>query len=371
MSVRGSLRTMSIEDLLRWIERRNMIGHLSVERGSVARSFHFEKGEITSASSNIPGEHLGQLLMSRGLVNEQGLTSAFQVQADTGVLLGKVLLMVGDLAEDDLRDVLELKVREAVCDVLSWDAGTFLFEDGGKAVSEFEIRVPLQTTIDLGILQASRWRQIREVVASDEWRFWISDHFRIQDPSASKVVRQQVARLVECVERGLTVNQMVLEHHGRRFQVLTHLADLIERGAIKPERRTEARTGDEDTANNDIEAAARGRAAGGDRAGALAMTRSALEEEPESESLQALHRELERSLFASLSRELLGEFRVPRLLKSEDQLEGIELNDHERYLVSRIDGHWDLLSLMRIAPIRDVEALLTFKRLAERGIISL
>ncbi len=372
MAVRGSLRTMSIEDVFDWIERRSVVGHLSVERGAAAHSFHFEAGAITAASSNVPGEHLGQLLMSRALVTEQQLGEAFSVQAETGVFLGKVLVMSGVLDESALAEVLEIKVREAVWDVLSWQGGHFHFEEGQRVVSEFEIHVPLRTTLDLGKLQVRRWQVIHEIIPSDTMCFWVADFFAVQDPQSSVRKRAQVDRLIDCVQRGLSVNQMVLEHFGRRFQVMSLLCELVERGALKVDRRAELRqgTGDDETAA-EIEAAARGRAAGGNKAGALELTTAALARDTENESLQALHKELQRSLFAELSRELLGTFRVPKLLVERSELETMELTDHERYLAGRIDGHWDLLSLMRISPIREVDALLTFKRLHNRGIVEL
>jgi hypothetical protein len=371
MSIRGSLRTMSIEDVFGWIDKRHLVGHLSVERGDAAHSFHFDKGQITYASSNLPGAHLGQLLMSRGLVTEKQLSEAFEIQAETGVFLGKVLLMSGALDEKELKAVLEIKVREAFWDVFSWEGGHFQFEPGTRQGSEFEIGVSLSAAIDLGRLQVKRWRLIRKDIPSDTLCFWVADFFKVQNPDDSDRVRAQTARLVDCVERGLTVNQMVLEHHGRRFQVLSRLADLIERGAIQTDRRAERRAPSNEESATEIEAAARGRAAGGNKAEALELSARALEIDPENQSLQALHKELQRSLFAELSRELLGTFRVPKLAVQRSELSTYDLNDHEKYIIGRVDGHWDLLSLMRLSPIREVDALLTFKRLHDRGIIEL
>ena len=373
MALRGSLKTMSITDVLEWIDRRSVAGALTVESGTTNRSFHyFDSGSVTGASSNLPGEHLGQLLLSRSLVSDEQLREAFSAQGETGVLLGKVLLMTGAVSESDLRDVLELKIRESMCDVLSWDAGLFLFERGNSAVSEVPVSVPLRTTIDLGAKQAVRWREIRKLISSDDMTFWVKDHFAVQDPGASSQVRDQVTRLVDCIERGLTVGQMILEHHGRRLQVCTHLGELVQRDAIAVDRRTESRIEEDLPASVElIEKAARSRVAGGDKIGALALVKRALETHPEDGAVQKLHKELERSLFAELSRELLGTFRVPRVLKAREELESLHLSDAEQYLMSRIDGRWDLLSLMRISPIREVEALLIFKKLADRGIISL
>lgn len=371
MSIRGSLRTMCVEDLFDWIDRRRLVGHLSVERGEAAHSFYFDEGAVTAASSNLPGEHLGQLLMSRGLVNDRDLSEAFSVQAETGVFLGKVLLMSDALDADSLREVLEIKLREAIWDVLSWQGGHFQFDEGPRGGLEFEVRVPLRTTLDLGKLQVARLRAIRQLIPQDDVRFFVTDFFAVQDPGRSERIRAQTDRLVACVERGLTLNQIILEHHGRRFQVTSRLAELIERGALALDRRTEPRDEESGDAPVDMEAAARSRAADGAKEEALNLTARALAKDPESQSLQDLHKELQRSIFAELSRELLGSFRVPKLVIERDKVQGLELSDHERYLLGRIDGHWDLLSLIRISPIREVDALLTFKRLHDRGIIEL
>ena len=154
------------------------------------------------------------------------------LQAETGVYLGKVLLMSGALDANSLREVLEIKLREAIWDVLSWQGGHFQFDEGPRGGSEFEVRVPLRTTLDLGKLQVARLRTIRQLIPRDDVRFFVTDFFAVQDPSRSERIRAQTDRLVGCVERGLTLNQIILEHHGRRFQVTSRLAELIERGAL-------------------------------------------------------------------------------------------------------------------------------------------
>lgn len=374
MSLRGSLRTMSVEDVLDWIDRRFVCGNLTVDRGSVVRGFHFDSGYVTSNSSNDPAEHLGQVLINRGIITDEQLNEAFKVQADTGVLLGKILVMVGFVDDKQLRTVLEEKIREGIYDALSWSEGSFRFERAPEddAVSEFEISVNLRSTIEAGLVRVAEWRELRRVIPADEVVLYMSDPARLVHPADSEEDQRDYASLVANVERGGTVNQIVLEQSGLRFHTIRKLVRLIDRGVLAVERRVEARaeTGS-DVQAAELERSARGRAARGDRAGGLDMARAALELNPESEPLQKLHRELERTVFAELSRDLLSSFSVPRLLKSDSELESLEMTDNERYLAGRIDGRWDLLSLMRVSPLRQVEVLITFKRLADRGIIAL
>jgi hypothetical protein len=374
MSVRGSLRTMSVEDVLGWIDRSFVCGSLAVERGAISRTFHFDSGYVTGSSSNDPAEHLGQLLMSRGFIDAHQLEEAFRVQADTGVLLGKILIMVGAVTEERLREVLEEKVREGIAEALSWVEGEFRFDRAPEegVVSEYEISVNLRAAIEAGERRAAEWRAVREVIPNADGVLWVSNRSGADALTDDAETGAQMQRLLDAVEKGLTVNQIVLELNGRRFQVTHRLAALVESGVLSLERRAEPRVVDETGVSaSDLAHRARLRAAEGARAEALALAEEALARQPESAQLQKLHRELERSVFAELSRDFLSSFRVPRLLKSIEELAALELSDAERYLAGRVDGRWDLLSLMRISPLREVEALITFKRLADRGIISL
>jgi hypothetical protein len=364
MSLRGSLRTMPIEDLLDWIDRRFACGSLTLEQGPASCSFHFDSGYVTNASSNDAAEHLGQLLRRRGLVAPEALEDAFRVQADTGVLLGKILLMVGAIDEAALRQTLEAKILEAVADVVAWAEGTFVFEPDAATdtVSEYEVSVNLRTAIDVGRERVERWRAIRAAIENDSVRFWLKDAAAVAaaDPG-----------LADGLAAGHSVAEIALTVARTRFELLDALAKLLAAGAIALDKRHAPRVAETDMSLSQLVQAVRGRADGGDRAGALEMAERALARNADDALLQQLRVDMERMVFAELSRTLLASFRVPKLLKSKQELDSIDMNQAERYLTGRIDGRWDLLSLMRISPMREVEALLAFKRLSDRGIISL
>jgi hypothetical protein len=364
MSLRGSVRTMPVGDLFDWIDRRFACGTLTLERGAVRRSFHFDSGYVTNASSGDPSEYLGQLLRTRSLVDEAALDDAFRVQADTGVMLGKILLMTGAIDEDTLRGILELKIHEALCDAMALADGTFEFEPEVEpaTVSELEVSVNLRSAIDAGAERTDAWREIRRLIPTEQAVFFVVDRAAAADEHAS---------LLDGIEAGRTAEQLVLEQPRTRFEVMTALVRLLSDESIAVDRREMARDEQAAMSADELERAARGRAAGGDRAGALELVLAALESDPENERVLQLRREMERSVFAELSRSLLTSFRVPKLLKSKQELESLEMNNAERYLTGRIDGRWDLLSLLRISPMREIEALMAFKRLADRGIISL
>jgi uncharacterized protein DUF4388 len=371
MSLRGSLDTMTLDDILDWLDRRSVCGLLTVERGAQVRTFQVDSGSLTGAGSSDPHEHLGRLLVSRKLCTEAQLAEALRVRGDTGVALGKVLIMVGAVAEAGLRQVLEEKIRESLGEVMSWNEGSFEVErTGASTVSELEISVNLRATLEEARARGEQWRTLRQVLPSDEAMLYVVDEGPLVRPGDPLPVAEEARRLAEYTRRDLSVAEMCLAEGGRRFATVKRLVDLIERGALALDRRTTARTGEAlDPA--DVEKVARRRAAEGDRSGALELARLAVAREPDNPALQKLHRDLERSLFAELSRDLLASFRVPRLLVTRQEIEAMDLDDAERYLAGRVDGRWDLLSLLRGSQLRELDALITFKRLADRGIIAL
>lgn len=361
---------MGIEDVLSWLSRRLVCGTLTLENAAVVRSFICDSGYLTSASGNVPREELGQVLLDRGLVDATSLEEARLVQADTGVSLSRILLMVGKVDEERLRAVLEDQALAAMLDVFTWDDGTFAIERGDRAPasSEPEIAVQLRVCIEEGKRRAARWREIQERLPNPEAVLRVADRDRLVAPGDTAAQRAEAAVLIEAVDQELSIEQIAAELEMPRFRILDRLCALVERGALAvPVEPAD----DPDVPAEVLAEESRRLAAGGDRLGAFDLASRALAREPDSEAMQDLFHAAERALFAELSRELLASFRVPRLLVARGELEQLELSESERYLAGRVDGRWDLLSLMRASPLREAEALITFKRLADRGVISL
>jgi hypothetical protein len=370
MSVRGSLRTMSAEDVLSWLSRRLIRGTLTLENSVVARTFVCDSGYITNTSSTDPNEELGQMLLVAGLVDADALNEARLVQVDTGVALSRILIMVGKIDEERLRTVLEETALEAMLDVFTWEDGTFAVERTEEALapSDPAIALQLRVCIEEGRKRAARWREIRERIRADDLAFAIANPDELAAIAAADEAAGWIAALRDGIERGMSIERMVSELRLPRFHLLDWLAVLFERGAIVPRASVPE---EPEIAIETLLADSRRLAGEGDRPGAFELARRALGKEPENPLAQELYRAAERSLFAELSRELLASFRVPRLLVARHDLDRLGLSETERYLAGRVDGRWDLLSLMRATSMREAEALITFKRLADRGIISL
>ncbi|HSP05942.1 MAG TPA: DUF4388 domain-containing protein, partial [Acidobacteriota bacterium] len=123
MSLAGNLKTMPFADILQFLSSNMSTGTLQVRLHQVIKMIFFEKGKVIFSSSSDPKEYLGHFLVSRGLITEDDLRNAMDVQRNSKMLLGKVLVMGGKVSEEQMAQMLELKAEETVYSLFLWDEG--------------------------------------------------------------------------------------------------------------------------------------------------------------------------------------------------------------------------------------------------------
>ncbi|MDQ3340984.1 MAG: DUF4388 domain-containing protein [Myxococcota bacterium] len=366
MSVRGALSTMPAEDVLEWAARRKVGGPITFERKGIVRSLVVEDGNIVWASSNRREEQLGVVLTRSGLVQERALAESLETRAETGVPLGKVLLMSGLISEVDLVEILATKIRETVTDIATWTEGTF---DAVPRAQTPATGVNAQLKIEICLTVARRRMQrmndIMMVLGADDVTFYVAPNV---NPPASDEDVIDIAKIWALAGDRRTAADITASFSGERFATFDALAKMVESGHLTVDRRNRERT------NSAVElaAGARGRLRQGDRAGAFAMALQALHQDPNDAEVRRTFGSVERARVAEVAKQLLSRHRVPRRVRDvELDGEALGLTTAEIDLAGRVDGRWDLLSLIRSASVREAEALLAFAHLAEVGVVDL
>ncbi len=77
----------------------------------------------------------------------------------------------------------------------------------------------------------------------------------------------------------------------------------------------------------------------------------------------------EESLVQSIYEDVIAPTSILKLKMELEKLSNERLSSEESFLVTRINGKWDLRSIITITPLREVDALRIVKRLLERDII--
>jgi DNA-binding response OmpR family regulator/tetratricopeptide (TPR) repeat protein len=126
----GSLEDRSVADLMLDLVGGKASGTLKLTRGQVKKEIHFSHGTPISARSNVRQETLGHFLVARGLLDEERHQQALTRAAERDERLGRSLLELGWISEDDLLRQLAAQFRARVVGALRWTSGNWTFAAG-------------------------------------------------------------------------------------------------------------------------------------------------------------------------------------------------------------------------------------------------
>ncbi len=365
MSLTGNLRTMSLPDILQWIALGRKTGTLHLERRAVRKRLAFKSGTIFSSWSNDPRESLGQFLISQRLVTEEELFRALLSQEKEGRLVGSILVESGTLSEDDLRRALRLKAAETIYDLFHWQEGAFEFkEDVLQEEVHVHLDLAVQGVVLEGIRRVDEWARIRKVFPTMRTTFTVKGDGGEVDELDRKALALAAA--------GKTMAEIALEMHRTDFDTAAHFFDLRARDLVAVAEAPVAVVLDDPVAAI---------------AGLLAAAESRLDEKRLDEALKCyenvlaldrLNQQAKKGLLAvsearsrerALKRVALD--KVPALKKSLAALTQENFDPQEGFILSRVNGQWDVKSILKLIPIPEDDALLIFSRLIERGVIAL
>ena len=62
---------------------------------------------------------------------------------------------------------------------------------------------------------------------------------------------------------------------------------------------------------------------------------------------------------------------VPKLLASPAELTSVQIDPQEGFVLSRINGSWDIQSILSICPFREADCLRMIRKLMDRKIVGI
>jgi tetratricopeptide (TPR) repeat protein len=123
-------RTQSILAILAELSARRSTGTLRFEPepgSELCLQFLFRKGRLLFATSNYPGERLGEFLVRRGILTEEEASLALSRARESGRFFHAHLLEEGLVPPEMLPDLLYQRLEELVDDILRAKDGHFVF----------------------------------------------------------------------------------------------------------------------------------------------------------------------------------------------------------------------------------------------------
>ena len=365
---------MSLTDLLQFLAAGRKSGTLKFDHGKITKQVYFKNGMIVGSKSNDPREYLGQVLLHYGKVDDSQLKAAREVQRTSGAKLGEVLVQQGFLTEDEVLAILKTRTLDAIYDLFVWTDGEFEFYDEEPPPEDLLlIEVEPTNVIMEGIYRIDELARYKTLVPSDRSVLELNAGW-----TSSLKLGKEYRQVLYFVEKRMSVAEICYHMHASAFHVYGQLYTLISEGVARvtgelpegspapiaeiedlPESVTEMVWSAERKLEQDPEAA-------------LLIVQKALQQQPNNPEAQSLlplaEEKYVKHIYASGG---LSPKSVPELRVAPNDLTTQQIDPQEGFVLSRINGSWDIQSILSICPFREADCLRMIKKLMERGVIGI
>ena len=368
MGITGNLKTMQLGELFQWLSLGSKTGTLLIDGHGVEKRVYFQDGRIASTSSSDQREYLGHFLVSHGYISEEELKMAMEVQEESQILLGKILVMINAIAEADLLRLMRKKAEESIYDVFLWSEGSFEFVDGDLPDQKM---VPLSLDVTGIIMEGMRrydeWQLIRQRVPDSSV---VPEMIRPLDMEA---LSDREKLIVPYIDGQRAIEEIALQTHNPEFNVSKLVAEGMRTGTMRlAEARPRATAVPAGVpAGKEIDHfLQRGRAQlKDDPQAAYRMFKAAHELDPSDGRTSDALREAESAIKDALGKDGVSGDKVPELAIPLHALTTRPFTPHEGFVLSRINGQWDVKSIMKISPMKELDVLMIFQKLYKDGVI--
>lgn len=359
---------MGLAELLQWTQYSRKTGIIVFETRSVVKKIFISDGSIVSASSNDPREYLGQILICFGLLTEVQLTQAFQKQKESKKLLGKVLMSEFGISEEDILRSLRIKIEETIYDIFLWEDGKFIFTEGLQGLSETErlnTAIPIEHVIFEGARRVDEWREFRKQFPDDDVVF---KKLEKEDSSKKGLEDPIVWKIYEAVDGVKSIERILLDTHAPDYRGYEAFAKLLWGKWISAEKQNVKKAAEKRKQTKDDLSRAADLFKSKKYDESYDLLEVYLSSNPENAEAQTLFRVAREAFLKSLYA-LAEPTSVPRLTMDFADLNEQVYSSKEGYLASRINGEWDVKSLIMISPLGEMDSLRIMKRLYDGGML--
>jgi tetratricopeptide (TPR) repeat protein len=236
MAIKGSLKEASLADVCQLLALGLKTGCLSIADKSRFGQIYFDKGRITYARIVNRRDRLGDLLVRDGLLTQDQLTAALELQrAQPDKKVGELLIARHFVNEQDLHLYIRIQIEEAIYHLFTWSRGNFFFEADERPEADITVSINPDTLLLEAARRVDEWSQIEKKIPSLDLIFEI-DADRLSE-SDLQLTRDQ-RRVAGFFDGTRSVQDVVDETGVDEFDVGRALYGLIQAGyAHRSERK--------------------------------------------------------------------------------------------------------------------------------------
>jgi hypothetical protein len=370
LSLRGNLNTMPLPDVMQWLAQGRKTGILHVRSADgIGKKVYFKQGDVLSTASSSPREYLGQFLISRGYISEEQLNRAIETQLETGIKLGRILVRVGIMEEEPLKKMLQLKAEESLFDLFLWDEGEFVFEEKEEIEGDLvPVSLDVMSLVMEGIRRKDEWARIREVFPTDNV---VLKALEGGAGHPGKLDSADLKRVLAAVDGRRSLAEMAMELHATPFFVASHAFALYEKKLV--ETAGEHRPPEEvqyDNISGQILAQAERFLAAERLDDAVNLLKYRLKKTPDDKKARALLARTEKLMNERFFEDVVQPGTVLTLKVPLEKLSSYDLTPQQGYIATRVNGIWDIASILKVCPMSQDEAHTAIRKLLEMGVLA-
>ncbi len=146
MALAGTLRDFSLADIFQLISFQRKTGILTLKSQDATVTVSVINGTIVSADS-LPkriDDHLGQVLVKKGLITAEQLEKALVIQAETMQKMGYILTHSNFITTEALKESLQTQILQIIFRLFRWTDGEYEFAQSENLDYDKEFINPIQ-----------------------------------------------------------------------------------------------------------------------------------------------------------------------------------------------------------------------------------
>jgi hypothetical protein len=211
--------------------------------------------------------------------------------------------------------------------------------------------------------------RLRTLIPSDRTMLELGAGWTASLP-AGKATRQ----LLYFLEKRMSVAEICYNMHSSAFEVYAQLYDLVKEGVVHVVGELPqipdpvSQMPDLPDAAADLLLMARSELTNDEPEKALSIIHTVLGRDPKNTAAHTLLDEAEKKFIDRVYSEI-SPSGVPKVLIPFEDLANKEIGSQEGIVLSRINGEWDIQSILSICPFREADSLSLIKKLWDNGII--
>jgi len=129
----------------------NVSGALRFLSGSVERTMFLDHGRPLVATSNVPAERIGAMLVAKGKLTDKGLAQLLDASKHTGRKLAELVVQSGAITEAERFAIVAEQYAERILALFAWREASIEFEPRPVPAEEIAIQLPTERLLMEGL----------------------------------------------------------------------------------------------------------------------------------------------------------------------------------------------------------------------------